>query len=119
MARLLAVVLLLLPLSAQAQDFVAVHDRAEFLSLVKGRALRIAAFGLELRVAPDGQIGGKAMGRPVSGTWVWQDGHFCREMLWGKREIAWNCQLVEARGTAEMRFTVDRGAGQSARFRLE
>ena len=33
-------------------------------------------------------------------------------------EIAYNCQLVEARDGEVMRFTVDRGKGDSASFRL-
>jgi hypothetical protein len=33
-------------------------------------------------------------------------------------EIPYNCQLVEERGGEVMRFTVDRGTGDSASFRL-
>jgi len=39
-------------------------------------------------------------------------------MDWDGTAIKYNCQLVELRGSDEMRFTVDRGAGRSARFRL-
>jgi len=38
-------------------------------------------------------------------------------MDWGGYPIDYNCQLVEVRGGA-MRFTVDRGAGDSATFNL-
>lgn len=103
---------------AQADGFSAVTDKGRFLDLVAGRELRIGAYGLSLRVLPDGRIEGKAMGREVSGSWAWKDGYFCRQMQWGKREIPYNCQLVEASGTSVMRFTVDQGRGQSADFRL-
>ena len=33
-------------------------------------------------------------------------------------EIEFNCQLVEANGDERMRFTVDKGTGDSATFKL-
>ncbi len=115
---ILALILSLLPLSATAGGFAPVTDRGAFLELMRGRALHIALYGLALRVLDDGRITGTAMGRPVTGRWHWRDGYFCREMTWGTRPIAANCQLVEVRGR-EMRFTTDRGKGQGATFRLE
>ncbi len=106
------------PDPARAGGFAPVAERARFVDLVRDRALRIALYGLALKVHDDGRISGSAMGRPVSGQWQWRDGYFCREMTWGTRPIAPNCQLVEVRGR-EMRFTTDRGKGQGATFRLE
>lgn len=119
MVRSLLLLLLLVNAApAWAEGLSEVRDKSQFLRLVDGRELRIAAYGLTLQVLPDGRITGRALGRDVSGTWRWQDGYFCREMIWGSREIAWNCQLVEAAGDRVMRFTVDQGRGQSADFRL-
>jgi len=73
---------------------------------------------LTLSVTADGAIQGRAAGRDVTGDWSWQEGYFCRKMMWGEREIPYNCQLVEIRNGDEMRFTVDRGAGDSATFKL-
>ena len=106
------------PLPAAAEGFEPVTEEQQFLNLIKGRELRLALFGVGLRVLPDGQITGQALGTPVTGQWSWQGGYFCREMKWGARPIPPNCQLVEARGDDELRFTVDRGAGQSAAFAL-
>jgi hypothetical protein len=103
---------------AAAQDFVPVKDRSAFLDLVSGKELRIGLYGLSLNVLPDGRISGSAVGRSVTGNWSWEDGFFCRDMDWGDRDIGYNCQLVEVAGSSQMRFTVDRGAGQSATFAL-
>lgn len=105
-------------LEARAEGFVPVTDRDTFIELVSTRELR-HPFGIRLIVSPDGQISGNAMGWPVSGTWNWTDGFFCREMEWSGTPIPFNCQLVEVEAGRKLRFTVDRGAGDSATFRLQ
>ncbi len=107
---------LLSALPAQANDFAPVRDQSAFLSVVEGRELRLGLFRIRLEVLPDGTIEGSALGWDLSGTWAWQDGYFCREMDWSGSPIPFNCQLVEVRGADEIRFTVDRGAGDSASF---
>lgn len=105
-------------LEARAEGFVPVTDRDTFIELVSTRELR-HPFGIRLIVSPDGHISGNAMGWPVSGTWNWTDGFFCREMEWSGTPIPFNCQLVEIEAGRKLRFTVDRGAGDSATFRLQ
>jgi hypothetical protein len=39
-------------------------------------------------------------------------------MDWSGYPIPLNCQLVEAKGDEEIRFTVDKGEGDSASFKL-
>lgn len=95
----------------------AISDRSTFMDALDGRELRIGLYGLSLKVTDDGRIAGSALGRTVTGDWSWQDGYFCREIMWGDREIPYNCQLVEAQSD-KMRFTTDRGAGDSASFSL-
>jgi hypothetical protein len=106
------------PVAAVANEFQPVKDKGDFLALVKDRVLRIGLYDLSLNVLPDGRIEGSALGWGITGTWSWKDGYFCREMDWSGMEIAYNCQLVEANGAERLRFTVDRGAGDSATFRL-
>ncbi|MFN7224286.1 MAG: dihydrodipicolinate reductase [Paracoccaceae bacterium] len=103
---------------ALAESFVPVRDKEAFLSLVNDRDLRIGLYNLTLRVFADGKIIGKALGWGISGNWKWEDGYFCRDMDWSGYAIPFNCQLVEAKGKSEVRFTVDRGKGNSASFRL-
>ena len=89
-----------------------VSDRSEFVSLVQGRTL--TRFGITLVVSPDGNIGGTAFGRQVTGDWAWRDGFFCRNLNWGGKSIdPDNCQTVQKDGGG-LRFTSDRGAGDSA-----
>ncbi len=113
-----AIALCLGALPAMAQDFVPVQDVARFVALVEGRELRLPLYGIKLRLSPDGVINGSALGWGITGSWKWDQGYFCREMDWSGTDIPYNCQLVEVRGTDEIRFTVDRGTGDSAKFKL-
>ena len=115
---LLAAVLLCLPGLAQANEFEPIRDKAAFLSLVQGKELRIGLYNLTLNVTPDGKIIGRALGWGITGNWKWEDGYFCRDMDWSGYAIPFNCQLVEAKAGREVRFTVDRGKGNSASFRI-
>lgn len=106
----------MIALPAHANDFAKVSDKSEFLKLVDGRDLRIGMFNLTLRLNKNGTINGSALGWDITGSWDWKDGYFCREMDWSGKAIDYNCQLVEARGTEKLRFTVDKGTGDSASF---
>lgn len=94
-----------------------ITKESEFLAALDGKTLSIPIYTLRLNVLPDGQIVGRALGIKVTGDWAWQDGYFCRTMTWGSRDIPYNCQLVE-RTDRGLRFTTDKGAGNSAEFRL-
>jgi hypothetical protein len=119
MLRLITTILLLAaPVSAAANDFEPIKNKDDFLSLIQNRELRIGIYNLSLNVLPDGQIKGSALGWDITGKWQWQDGYFCREMDWSGMAIEYNCQLVEANGDERMRFTVDKGTGDSATFKL-
>ncbi len=107
----------LLASPAAAQGWSQVADKAQFVALVQDRDLRMPLFGITLQVRPDGGITGRASGREVTGSWSWEDGFFCREMAWGGREFAANCQVVETTGD-RIRFVADRGAGSAADFGL-
>lgn len=113
-----AMILALLPLQAFASGYEVISDKATFLRLVKDKDLRIGLYNLTLKVAPNGQISGSALGWNITGKWQWNNGFFCREMDWSGYEIKANCQQVQARGTGSMRFVSDKGTGQSASFRL-
>ena len=85
--------------------------KADFERIVVGRDLTL--FAIRVIVSPDGQIKGRAYGTPVTGKWRWQDGFFCRDLYWGKRDLGPNCQEVKVHGN-KVRFTSDRGSGQHA-----
>jgi hypothetical protein len=119
MLRAITTILLLsAPVAATANDFEPVKDKDDFLSLVQNRELRIGIYNLSLNVMPDGQIKGSALGWDITGSWQWQDGYFCRQMDWSGMDIEYNCQLVEVQDDGRVRFTVDRGTGDSATFKL-
>ncbi len=100
---------------AVSAEFARVADRDSFVAAVRGKTL--ARPLVELRVSPDGGIRGTGAKRPVTGRWQWQGGYFCRDLYWGNRDLGYNCQEVRANGD-RIRFTSDKGRGQSAEFRL-
>lgn len=113
-----ALLALLLPLPALANTYQPIRDRSAFLSLIDGKELRIGLYNLSLKLTPDGKIVGKALGWGITGSWSWEGGYFCRDMDWSGYAIERDCQLVEERNGKELRFTVNRGKGDSASFRL-
>lgn len=108
----------LMATAVRAEGFVPVTDRERFVDLVATRALQHPVFGIRLAVTPDGAIRGEALGWEVTGTWDWKDGYSCREMDWSGTPIPFNCQLVEV-ADQRLRFTVDKGEGDAATFRLD
>ncbi|MEO0566153.1 MAG: dihydrodipicolinate reductase [Pseudomonadota bacterium] len=101
---------------AMADGFAKVQDRDGFVELIEDR--KLTRFGINLTVTPNGQIKGKAFGRPVTGAWEWNAGYFCRDLFWGKRELGGNCQEVKVQGET-IRFTSDKGNGRFADLVLE
>jgi hypothetical protein len=102
--------------SAASAEFQPVRNKEVFQSLVTGKTLTRPL--IELSVTPDGQITGKGGFKPVAGHWLWQDGFFCREIVWGQRNLGYNCQEVSVSATT-VRFIADKGAGEIADFGLK
>lgn len=96
-------------------EFSKVDDQSQFMALIDGKELRRPFVNLE--VAADGSITGYGAAWPVTGNWTWTDGYFCRDIFWGGDPLGFNCQEVQATDD-RIRFTSDRGAGDSAEFRL-
>ncbi|WP_099827745.1 dihydrodipicolinate reductase [Oceaniglobus indicus] len=94
-----------------AQQFRAVTDKSDFVNLINGREL--TRFGIRLSVSPGGAITGTAFTADVTGSWTWSGDYFCRSLKYGNKQLADNCQTVAVSG-ATIRFTADRGAGDTA-----
>ena len=118
MHRKLLATLLAIGVGTMAQADGRISDRAEFMALVKGKSLRLPLYGVNLKVSEAGKITGKGFGKSVSGDWRWTGGYFCRSLIVGSKDQGDNCQLVEKEGN-RLRFTSDKGAGQTALFRLD
>ncbi|WP_424990698.1 dihydrodipicolinate reductase [Fluviibacterium sp. S390] len=101
--------------TAAVADYSRITDKRTFAEMVAGRQL--TRLGIELTVTPGGDIRGSAFGKQVSGAWEWQNGYFCRDLVWGERDLGFNCQEVALKGRA-LKFTSDRGAGPSASLTL-
>ena len=117
--RTLSTLLLVIAASyAQAQSEKIIINRSEFLAVVENKSLELWLFGIRLQISSDGTIRGSALGRDVSGSWVWEDNYFCRNMVWGDRDIGYNCQSVSMVEN-KLRFTSDKGLGANAQFTLK
>ena len=97
-------------------DYSLVQTQPEFIKIVSGKTL--ARPLVRLVVAADGTISGRGAAWDITGTWVWQDAYFCRNLTWGKDDLGFNCQQVENSGD-RIRFISERGMGASAEFRLD
>lgn len=97
-------------------EFTKVDDKSQFVELVSGKELKRPFVNLE--VSPEGDISGRGAAWAVEGNWTWRDGYFCRDLFWGGDALGYNCQEVKAAGN-RIRFTSDKGAGDSAEFRLQ
>ncbi|MDF3415382.1 dihydrodipicolinate reductase [Sulfitobacter sp. M57] len=96
-------------------DLQKVTSRDAFVALVDGKTLTRPL--VRLQVLPNGQITGKGATWKISGKWVWKDGYLCRSLNWGGDDLGYNCQEIKSDGS-RMRFTSDRGSGDSAEFNL-
>jgi hypothetical protein len=88
--------------------------RLEFVQSLGNRQLK--RFGANLYVFDDGSIKGNVFGKNFDGIWEWKDGYFCRDFM-GEKLLGYDCQKVEKNGD-EMRFTAQKGEGQSLQFKL-
>lgn len=111
---LAAVALVMAPQIASA-ELKRIDNKSEFVQLVQGKTLSRPL--VRLKVSPDGSISGRGVSWDVTGSWSWEDDFFCRDLNWGGDDLGYNCQEVRANGNA-LRFTSDKGAGESADFRL-
>lgn len=109
-----AAVVLMISTPALA-EFSTIADEDQFIEIVDGKELKRPFVNLE--VSPDGEITGRGAAWQVEGNWTWNDGYFCRDLSWGGDSLGYNCQQVQAAGD-RIRFTSDKGAGDSAEFRL-
>jgi hypothetical protein len=96
-------------------DFAKISDEYQFVEVVDGKTLTRPLIKLE--VDPSGGISGMGARWEVTGNWSWRDGYFCRDLNWGGSDLGYNCQEVQVRND-RIRFTSDRGNGDSATFRL-
>ncbi|MAC77992.1 MAG: dihydrodipicolinate reductase [Rhodobacteraceae bacterium] len=96
-------------------EFQKIDTETDFRRLVTGKTLTRPM--VRLQVSPQGAISGRGMTWDVTGRWSWQNGYFCRDLAWGGDDLGYNCQEVRVNGR-KVRFTSDRGAGESAVFTL-
>lgn len=112
-----AAVLAMLVAGPVMADFQRIDQRDSFVSLVENRDL--TRFGIHLKVTHDGKIRGRAFGQKVSGEWSWNGGFFCRDLFVNDDVLdSKNCQTVQVSGDT-LRFTSDKGRGDSADLRLK
>ena len=115
MRSFLSICIALFLATPAAAEFTRITERADFVAAVEGKRLTRAL--VSLRVTGGGAISGRGGVWDVTGNWDWQGGYFCRSLIWGGDDLGYNCQEVTRDGNT-LRFTSDKGAGQSATFTL-
>lgn len=108
-------VLALAAATPASAEFAKVDSQEEFVSLISGKELRRPL--VRLQVSSAGEISGMGAAWPVTGNWTWREGYFCRDLFWGGDPLGYNCQEVRTHEN-RIRFTSDKGSGDSAEFRL-
>ena len=111
----LKLIIFLIMASLVSASETTITNRSDFENLVIDKKLE--RFLISLSIFNYGKIKGSAAGMDGTGDWDWIDGFFCRTLLWGARELKYNCQLVTFDGK-RLRFISDQGKGQSASFAL-
>ena len=97
-------------------EFSIVSQQDEFVKVITGKQLERPF--IKLSVSNAGNITGRALLSEVHGRWTWEQGYFCRDLFWGKKELGYNCQQVSLSGN-KIRFTSDKGKGDYADFTLK
>ena len=116
MRMMIAAAIALATASPVWADLIKVNDQGQFVELINGKTLTRPL--IRIKVAPDGEIAGRGSLWDIEGSWSWQDGYFCRDLFWGGDALGYNCQEVQASADGRIKFTSDRGAGDSAMFSL-
>ena len=96
-------------------EFQTIKSRSEFMSVVGGKTLTRPL--VKIKLSSNGNITGKGASWDVTGKWQWKGNYLCRSLEWGGDDLGYNCQEIKVNGST-MRITSDRGAGDSADFRL-
>ena len=92
-----------------------VESVTQFQQLIGGKTLTRPL--VRMTVGTNGAIAGTGGAWPISGSWTWKNGYFCRSLEWGGDDLGYNCMEVKASG-GKIRFTADQGRGDSADFSL-
>jgi hypothetical protein len=112
------VLMLAVPVAASANDFKPIKDRDDFLSLVKDRELRIGLYNLSLNVLPDGQIKGAPWDGTSPGRWRGRTAISAARWTGAAWKSNTTASWSRPRVPSGCAFTVDKGTGDSATFKL-
>jgi len=97
-------------------DYQPITTKDEYLTKVVGRTVSLGDGSSTTNA--DGTITGQFGGKPIVGTWTWEDGLFCREGTVGAELMERDCQRLEIAGD-NLRVTRNSGKGSQSQFRLK
>ena len=102
--------LVVFPTMSAADSFKRIRKAADFSNQVVGRNL-VFEHGTAI-IHKNGKTSGKLKrDGKYYGSWVWQNGFYCRNLVIKGKETGTNCQKVEISGK-QLRLTRDKGEGQ-------
>ena len=115
MHRWVIVLIIMFFSSPVVAEYMKITEEATFVELTESKQL-VASF-FRLKILPEGTISGRGAGWEVAGTWSWEGGYFCRDLKWGDDDLEYDCQEVAVMDN-RIRFTAQKGVGDTATFRL-
>ena len=116
MAAVLAIAISLsLAQNTKADDETRITTEEAFREAIVGKKISNES-GYSL-LHEDGRMTGNFSGRELTGTWSWEDEHFCRSGKLGKKKLARDCQVIVVSGE-DATFIRKRGKGKQNIFRM-
>ena len=88
----------------------------EFQSRVVGKILTSSDGFVTVR--KNGSIGGEVQGKKLKGKWNWQEGYFCRSLVWGGKNMGSACQEIRVNGKS-VHFIRDQGKGSATSYTIK
>lgn len=101
----------------EKNDFQRITTLEEYTSSVVGRKIVLGGKEDTTTTHADGTMTGMFKGKPIVGTWEWENGYFCREMKIGDQVRKRDCQLMEVSGNS-IRVIRNEGKGDTATYKL-
>ncbi|UWQ89755.1 hypothetical protein K3727_13120 [Rhodobacteraceae bacterium M382] len=107
---------LLSPTAAVAQDYRTIETAADFAAHVVGKTLRWSTG--ETRILADGTTRGEMQNiGQYHGSWIWEDGYYCRSLIVNETKSDQKCLLVEIAGD-RLRMSYGKGDGRSLELEI-
>lgn len=99
-------------------EYERILSKDQYLELVADRVVKMEGSNFSGTNFSDGTMEGASGDNKLSGTWTWEDNHFCRDGIMGGKPLGRDCQVVEIFGNT-LKVTRDEGKGKVVFLQLQ